>query len=94
MSDDKQHAFVGKKEYALHEKIANADSSQCIEWDGCVNQSGTPYMKFRGRRIVTVRRLVYGWLKHGFPSLPWTGGRLTTTCGNQLCINPNHIVEE
>jgi hypothetical protein len=94
MPDDTELSFIGKKEWELCERIADHIAQapgECLEWDGCVNQSGTPYMKFRGRRIITVRRLIYAWKLNGFPSLPWTGDNLYTTCGNLRCINPNHI---
>ncbi len=95
MGNDQSDAFVGKKEYELHDLVCRNPIDQCLEWDGCVNQSGVPYMKFRGRRIVSVKRLIYAWLKGGFPSLPWSGSAyITSKCGNQRCINPHHLEEK
>ena len=93
MRDDKPDANIGRVEYELHHQLRTADPNTCVMWTKCVNQSGLPYMKFRGRRIVSVRRLIYAWAKDGFPAMPWTGCNLTTTCGNSRCINPHHITE-
>lgn len=75
----------------LNEHLEGEEPDQCLEWPGGT-ANGYPKMNYRNFKWIQVRRLVYGWVK-GLAG-PWTGGYLTTTCGNPNCINPRHVLEK
>jgi len=93
MRDVKTDTFVGEGEIRLRELTEGATPDECIEWHGAVQQDGVPVMKFRGLRVIPVRRLVYAWKRLGFPSMPWYGKHTRVMCGNIKCVNPHHIEE-
>lgn len=92
MRDSKADTFIGEGELRLRDLTKDA-GDECINWEGACQQDGVPVMKFRGMRVIPVRRLVYAWKRLGFPSMPWYGKHTRTTCGNIKCVNPNHVVE-
>lgn len=55
----------------------------CLEWRGCMNGS-IPTMKHDGK-VANVRRLVM--IERG---VPMKGFIATYTCGNPMCVNPEH----
>lgn len=64
------------------------DKTVCWEWQG----SMSPYpLFFWGGRRVQARRVVYG-LRNGIH--PDNCPRISTSCGNDYCLNPDHLVAE
>lgn len=61
-------------------------NGECWEWTGYRNKSGTPMCSWKNRTM-SVRKCMY-LLVHGTTFEP---NSVFTTCGNQLCFNPDHI---
>jgi hypothetical protein len=60
----------------------------CLEWQGFMQDGRTPLIKVHNR-LVTVRRFIREL--QGEPAAP--GRFLSASCGNQRCVNPDHILE-
>ena len=60
----------------------------CMEWQGHIRQDNVPYITVN-RQYMAVRRLILQLI--GKPAK--RGNFVGTTCGNHLCVNPEHIIE-
>ena len=60
----------------------------CMEWQGHIRQDNVPYITVN-RQYMAVRRLILQLI--GKPAK--RGNFVGTTCGNQSCVNPEHIIE-
>lgn len=63
------------------------DAAGCLLWCGSCNSRGVPVFHDQGR-TVSVRRYAYTLTGKPLPE-----GKLTTTCGNRLCVEPTHLIE-
>lgn len=58
----------------------------CRIWTGCVTAQGYGRVHFKELGMMDVRR--FRWLMiHGLEG----DERISTTCGNKLCCNPEHL---
>ena len=60
--------------------------SQCVLWEGSKDAYGHPLCSIKGR----VHRVCYLAFEKRFGYKP---SRLQHTCGNKLCINPDHLLD-
>lgn len=75
--------------HTLQTILARTDEiGECLEWQGITATQGTPMIKIDGK-LLTVRRVIREML--GRPA--GTNRFLATSCGNQRCVRPEHIVE-
>ena len=69
------------------ERIADrvVEEGECLIWTGATVQGGRPYLTVNYKRV-SVRKLMA--MAKGI----WRNGDVNpTTCGNPLCVNPDHV---
>jgi len=66
--------------------------NDCYIWRGGKHEQGYAMMRYNGE-MRTVHS-VMAELKYGERPTKYTGTRATRTCGNKLCVNPDHIIIE
>jgi hypothetical protein len=66
--------------------------NNCLVWTGATHRQGYGMMRQAGE-MRTVHSVV-AELKYGERPTKYNGTRVTRTCGNKLCVNPDHIVIE
>ena len=72
------------------EKVGKATETGCFIWKGSTRGSyGSFFLKIENgkQKIVQAHRFAYELIVGPIPD----GKRLVCTCGNKLCINPNHM---
>lgn len=75
-------------DFSLIERIRQRviEEGECWNWTGALQTCGsTPTMKYNGT-VMAVRRAIM--LERG---VPMGKGRATYTCGNPMCVNPEHV---
>lgn len=76
----------------LWDKVERAGSEECWIWKGA-RSSGTPQMFVSvpgtSGTSLSVRRII--WEQTRGEDVP-AGHVVTTSCGDQICVNPNHLV--
>lgn len=65
---------------------------ECKIWIGGKHQQGYAMMRYQGE-MRTVHSVI-SELKYGHRTDKYHGERVTRTCKNKLCVNPDHIVIE
>lgn len=72
----------------LIDRILNhvTEEGDCWIWHGAMQSNGTIPMIRYGKKTMSVRRAVL--VDRGAPV---SGYQATCTCGNRLCVNPDHV---
>lgn len=66
--------------------------NNCYIWRGGKHRQNYAMMRYEGE-MRTVHSVI-AELKYGERPTKYTGTRVTRTCGNKLCVNPDHIIIE
>lgn len=61
----------------------------CMEWKGGAHKQGYAMMRYK-KQMRTVHSVI-AELKYGERPTKYNGTRVTRTCGNPMCVNPEHI---
>lgn len=64
--------------------------NDCNIWRGGKHKQGYAMMRYNGE-MRTVHSVI-AELKYGYKPTKYTGTRVTRTCDNKLCVNPDHII--
>ena len=72
-------------------KFSN-EQGDCLIWRGGKHRQGYAMMRYKGN-MRTVHSVI-AELKYGYKPTKYTGTRVTRTCGNKMCVNPDHIIIE
>lgn len=59
----------------------------CWRWRGPVDGDGNPYVRVSGNRVAAHRHMWLVVLRRQLRD----GQRLVRTCGNRLCVRPDHL---
>ena len=79
--------------YTLEEILENSErDNDCLIWQGGKHRQGYAMMRQAGE-MRTVHSVV-AELKYNKRPDKYSGLRVTRTCNNKLCINPDHIIIE
>ena len=79
------------KHWTLKDIVANTrKEDECLIWKGGTHSQGYGMMRYE-RNMRTVHSVV-AELKYGTKPTKYTGTRVTRTCNNLLCCNPDHII--
>jgi len=82
-----------KKHKTLEEVLSNTKrDGDCMIWQGGKHRQGYGMMRQRGE-MRTVHSVV-AELKYGEKPTKYNGTRATRTCGNKLCVSPEHVIIE
>ena len=82
-----------KKHKTLEEVLSNTKlEGNCMIWQGGKHRQGYGMMRQRGE-MRTVHSVI-AELKYGERPTKYTGTRATRTCGNNLCVSPEHVIIE
>lgn len=82
-----------KREKTLEEVLGNTQyDNGCMLWRGGQHQQGYGMMRQRGK--MRSCHSVVAELKYGYAPDKYHGERVTRTCKNNLCLNPDHIIIE
>jgi len=82
-----------KKDKTMEEVLANTErDGDCMIWKGGQHRQGYGMMRQRGE--MRSCHSVVAELKYGYKPDKYHGERVTRTCDNKLCINPDHIIIE
>lgn len=76
----------------LFSKIVFDPETDCWNWTGTLGGRGYGQIRFRGRKMAYVHRLMYAWLLGPLPT--GIGSDIPTvdhTCENYRCCNPLHL---
>ena len=69
----------------FHSMVTRRGPSECWEWTGARNAGGYGVLHVEGGTRYAHH------LAWQIARLPYSGGRLTHTCGNRGCVNPDHL---
>ena len=79
------------KHWTLSDILANTrKENECLIWKGGTHSQGYGMMRYE-RTMRTVHSVV-AEIKYGTKPTKYTGTRVTRTCDNLLCCNPDHII--
>ena len=79
------------KNWTLSDILANTrKENECLIWKGGTHSQGYGMMRYE-RTMRTVHSVV-AEIKYGTKPTKYTGTRVTRTCYNLLCCNPDHII--
>lgn len=77
--------------YTLKEILEKTErDGDCMIWQGGKHRQGYAMMRQAGE-MRTVHSVI-AELKYGERPTKYNGTRVTRTCGNKLCVNPDHII--
>lgn len=80
--------LLARKEWALRWLRARTEhEGECWLWQPAVAGNGLPSASIQGSNSVNVRRWVFGCCCSSLVS----GQEVVPTCGNRLCLNPEHL---
>ena len=80
-----------QKVWELQDILDNTrKEDDCLIWRGGTHAQGYGMMRYK-QQMRTVHSVV-AEIKYGVKPTKYTGTRVTRTCGNLLCCNPDHIV--
>jgi len=79
------------KHWTLQDILDNTrKENDCLIWRGGTHAQGYGMMRYE-QSMRTVHSVV-AEIKYGVKPTKYTGTRVTRTCGNLLCCNPDHII--
>jgi len=79
------------KHWTLSDILDNTrKEDDCLIWRGGTHAQGYGMMRYE-TEMRTVHSVI-AEIKYGVKPTKYTGTRVTRTCGNLLCCNPDHII--
>jgi len=79
------------KHWTLSDILDNTrKENDCLIWRGGTHAQGYGMMRYE-TEMRTVHSVI-AEIKYGVKPTKYTGTRVTRTCGNLLCCNPDHII--
>ena len=79
------------KHWTLSDILDNTrKEDDCLIWRGGTHAQGYGMMRYE-TEMRTVHSVI-SEIKYGVKPTKYTGTRVTRTCGNLLCCNPDHII--
>ena len=79
------------KHWTLQDILDNTrKEDDCLIWRGGTHAQGYGMMRYE-TEMRTVHSVI-AEIKYGVKPTKYTGTRVTRTCGNLLCCNPDHII--